>query len=383
LAVSGKIKRIREPKVKFRFFNKVEILFVVFMMLAWGKTGAAEVPVFSGTLSEEAGLFQGSEGSLPAYQYSRLLLQSRNDFTSSLSLDLAGEAHWQTSAQPLFPSWPVDSVRNLVNLEADHAGSPNGIEQASLRLSRAFVKWVSGRLEVSAGLQNFNWGSSHFYQPTNYFYPLAPLTWEKDLPLGSEAVDASCFLFDDLSLEGATRWLEGGAEEWVWRLVNKGIGITATPSFAVLNGRDGLGLELSGTFPDFQLRVEGVDWLYPNGTAQTEWVLGFSTVRKGIAYTLEMFRDETGSVLGADNPGMGGATYLFTSMEKSFEGEWKITPGLLKGIEGGPFMFWPKVSWGFSPPWVLAFQGQLRIGTVPGPLALIQNRVGLSVSYSF
>lgn len=366
-----------------KFSSLLTLSLITVLLLNSSSVFAAEGVAFSGKASEDAGFYQVPGYDLQSYQFSRLLLEGHSDLTSSLSLDLAGEILLQTSTSDLPSSWPADSNHDLVHLEADNDEFLVGNDLESARLSRAFVKWESGPLEVSAGLQNFNWGSSHFYQPTNYFYPLAPLTWERDEPLGSEAVDASCFLFDDLSLEGTTRWLAGGLEEWVWRLVNKGIGITATPSFAVLNGRDGLGLELSGTFPDFQLRVEGVDWLFPNGTAQTEWVLGFSTVRKGIAYTLEMFRDETGSVLGADNPGMGGATYLFTSMEKSFEGEWKITPGLLKGIEGGPFMFWPKVSWGFSPPWVLAFQGQLRIGTVPGPLALIQNRCGVSLTYSF
>lgn len=351
--------------------------------LIFGLGSANESPVFSGKISEEVGTFQVSGGSLQAYQISRLLLEGHSDFTSSLSLDLAGEAHWQTSSQLLDPSWPVDSTGNIVNLQADNDNESNGNNFQSLRLSRVYLKWVSGPLEATAGLQNFNWGSSHFYQPTNYFYPLAPLSWERDQPLGSEALDASCFLLDDLTLEGAARWLEGGADEWVLRLVNKGIGITATPSFARLNGRSGLGLELSGTFPDFQLRVEGVDWLYPDGTAQAEWVLGFSTVRNEIAYTLELFRDETGNVLGQDSGGAVNDTYLFTSMEKTFTGEWKVTPALLKGIEGGPFLFWPKVSWDFAPPWELAFQGQFRIGTVPGPLSLLQNRCGISVSYNF
>jgi len=112
-------------------------------------------------------------------------------------------------------------------------------------------------------------------------------------------------------------------------------------------------------------------------------VAGVSTLRQGIAYSIELYRDETGQVLGDFSAGTVNATYLYTSMEKNFPGEWKITPALVKGIEGGPFIFWPKVSWGFSPSWELELQGQLKIGTVPGPLALVPNRLGLSVSYSF
>src|SRR5439155_597710 len=105
---------------------------------------------------------------------------------------------------------------------------------------------------------------------------------------------------------------------------------------------------------------------------------GFSTVRQGTAFSIEIYRDETGGVLGPFSAGTVNATYLFTSMEKTFPGEWKVAPALVKGIEGGPFLFWPKVSWGFSQSWELGLQGQLKIGTVPGPLAVVPNRVGVS-----
>jgi len=372
-----------------KIFNFLRAVLFICLSLVIGKSLAAEIPVFSGKISGEGGAFQVPGGSAQVYQYSRLLLQSHSDFTSSFSLDLAGEAHWQTSSGVFPPAWPLTLERSWVEVEADNRSDSNGDEFQSLRLSRAYLKWVSGSLEASAGLQNFNWGSSHFYQPTNYFYPLAPLGWERDQPLGSEAVDASCFLLDDLTLEGAVRWLEGGADEWVLRLVNKGIGITATPSFARLQGRNGMGLELSGTFPDFQLRVEGVDWLYPSTSsgqapsAQLEWVLGISTFRKGVGYTLEIFRDETGRILGDASAGLTNATYLFTSMEKTFSDGWKVSPALVKGFEGGPLIFWPKVSWDFSQGWEASCQGQFRIGTVPGPLALAQNRCGVSIGFSF
>ncbi len=126
-----------------------------------------------------------------------------------------------------------------------------------------------------------------------------------------------------------------------------------------------------------------MDWLFPDGTARAEWIAGVSTLRQGIAYSIELYRDETGGVLGPFSAGTVNATYLSTSMEKTFPGEWKITPALVKGIEGGPFLFWPKASWGFAPSWEMGLQGQLKLGTVPGPLALVPNRLALSISYSF
>lgn len=143
-----------------------------------------------------------------------------------------------------------------------------------------------------------------------------------------------------------------------------------------------MGMELAGTFPDFQVRLEGVDWIYPNGIVQFEWIAGFSTLRQGIAYSIELYRDETGGVLGDLSAGTTNATYLFMTMKKEFPGEWKVEPSLVKGIEGGPFLFWPKASWGFAASWELGLQGQFKVGTVPGPLALTPNRLGLSISYS-
>ncbi len=334
---------------------------------------------FSGELRVEGGSFQAPGTDLSAYQISRLELESHLDVAPNFTMALEGDAKWQASTATTPPPEPEFPVGNLIPVEISNSNGPF----YSFELYQASLHFTSGRLDVTGGLFKPNWGSSHFYKPTDYFFPIQPLQWQKDPPESSDGLDATFFLFDDLSLEGAGRLLDGGNGEWVLRLVNKGIGITVTPSFVSMLGRNGMGVELSGTFPDFQLRVEGVDWLFPDGTARAEWVAGVSTLRQGIAYSVEIYRDETGGVLGDFSAGTVNATYFYTSIEKTFPGDWKISPALVKGIEGGPFLFWPKASWGFEKSWELDVQGQLKIGTVPGPLALVPNRLGLSITYSF
>jgi hypothetical protein len=347
----------------------------IFFVLSFGRVFAAE-SVFSGKISAEFGASQSPSDSLRAYLYERLFLQSQYDLSDDLSLNLAGEVNWQLSGSSLAPAWPLYSIPNRVDLEAENYLSSAGTDIFSGRLSRFYLKWASGRLEATAGLQDFNWGSAHFFKPTNFFFPLNPLNWTRDQPLGSEALDANCFLFDDLSLEGSVRWLEGGADEWVVRLIEKNVGFAVIPSFARLTGRDGMGLELSVTFPDFKVWVEGVDWIFPAGPAQWEWVIGASTIGEGATFVLEAYRDKIGSRLGAFSNGT-------TDGQKSFPGEWKAASAWVKALEGGPLLFWPQLSWGFSPAWELGFQGQIPVGNQPGPLAVFSSRVGVSLSYSF
>src|SRR6185295_6106190 len=237
----------------------MKFLFRVFSIAGWilfilpvGKMLAAEEAGFSGKLSSEIGTYQSFGDSLRIYQTSRLFLQSHQDLSESLSVSFAGELNWQLSASPLAPAWPLYPIPNVVDLEMENYLSSAGTNILSGRLSQAFLKWTSGRLEATVGFQSFNWGSARFFQPTNFFFPLSPLGWDRDHPLGSEALKANCFLIDDLSLEGAARWLDGGTDEWVVRLIEKNVGFAVVPSFARLAGRDGAGLELSVTFPDFK-----------------------------------------------------------------------------------------------------------------------------------
>jgi len=352
-------------------------------MMSPGPSFGSEELEFSGKLSAEAGGFQLPGGGIQPFQYSRLLLECREDFDASLSLDLGGEADWQTSAG-LPPAWPVYPEQNLLSLGTQDVTDSGGTNDLNFRLNRAFLKWVSGPLEVTAGLQAFSWGSASFFRPTDYFFPLPPLVWTRDHPLGSEALNASCFLFDDLSVEGTARWLQGGDTEWVTRLVEKGIALKIVPSFARTRDRDGLGLETTVTFPDLQARLEGVKWFYPATSpvrvplSPWEGVAGLSMVKEGSTYKVEVCWDGTGEALGASS-----TAYLFVSVERDFPGKWAMEPALVKGFEGGPFLFWPKVTWDFSPSWAASFQGQFPFGGGSGTLSLNPGRSGISASYQF
>ena len=267
-------------------------------------------------------------------------------------------------------------------MQTDNLSNDQGTVD-TFQIDRAYLKWTEGSLEVKAGLQNFDWGSSYLYRPTDYFFPLLPLAWQRDEPLGSEALDASCFLFDFLSVEGAARWLDGGKTEGVLRLVDKGIGIGVSPSFAFLTGKNGAGLELSGTFPDFQARLEGVDWLYPDGSSQLEWVAGLSTVKDQTTYNLEFFRDGSGQVLGPLSDAYTPSGYFFASVGKKLPSKWGAFAGILKSVDGGPAVFWIKADVALGGQWTLGYQAWLPAGEANGPLSGLTHRSGVALSESF
>ncbi len=354
-------------------------LYPVFQPLRASET---ENEVFSGKISAEAGGFQSPGSDLATYQYSNLSLESAQDLLPELSLGLEGEANWQSAGLPMAPTWPIYPANNVLKLETNNFSSFGGEDIYSLRINRAFLHLATGRLDVTAGLFKPDWGYSYFYRPTDYFNPLSPLQWRPAESLGSEGMDASCFMFDDLSLEGAVRFLQGGTANGVLRLVDKGIGITVTPSLAWMTGRDGFGLEMVGTFPTFQVRLEGEHWIYSDDHAATNWNLGVSTSHDGVKYTAEFLRDETGEILGNYSKQVIPTSYVFMTAEGKFLDQWKAAPAFVAPLEGGPFIFWPKVNWDFESSWELGFQAQWLIGAWEGPLDLYPGRTGVSLAYT-
>jgi hypothetical protein len=357
--------------------------FLFCLLLAGSSAWAQENLSFSGQITEEGGLTQTPSSSLQPYQYSRLLLQSRGDLNPEFSWSLEGEAGQQFSEMTLSPFWLISTPQNLLNLETDNSTASSSTSYQMARFDRAFIKWTSGRWEITGGLQAFGEGTSYFYRPTDYFNPLPPLAWMIDEPLGSEGLNVNCFLFDDLSVESSVRWLADGTNEWVARLVNRGIGISITPSFAWLESRNGAGLDLSGTFPDFQIRVEGVNWFYPGNSSRLEWIAGLSTLIQGTKLTLEGLRDATGEALGEWTSADPDSFYLFASAQKDFSGQWQVSPALVKSLDGGPLLLWPKIFLKLDQNWKISAQAQWPLGSASGSLGLIPGRSGLSLAYLF
>lgn len=347
--------------------------------ISWAEDGSC----FSGNLSLEGGGIQAPAGSLQSYSYYRLFLQDLDNLDQGLSYGLAAEANWQTFTPVGSIPWPLYSQANAVKLENDNINTNNGSDYYGIQVDRAYLHWASGPLDITAGLFKPQWGSALFYRPTDYFFPLSPLQWERTEPLASEGADASLFLIDDLSMEGAVRWLAGGSTEGVVRLVNKGIGLTIAPSAAWMTGRNAFGLELAGTFPSFQIRVEGTDWLYPDQHTAANWIAGISTSHGGINYTAEVLRDQTGEILGMFSDETQQATYIYLTAEGGVLEHWKASPVLVVPLEGGPFLFWPKLTWDFATQWELGFQAQMLLGNWKGPLDLYPGRGGVSLAYSF
>ena len=347
-----------------------------------GTVWAAEDADFSGKLSLESGGLQPPSAEVQTYSYYHLFLQNQGDLGQELSYCLAGEANWQTFTPSAPIAWPLYPRANTLRLEANNIATPHGNDYYGVEADRAYLRWASGPLEVTAGLFKPQWGSSLFFRPTDYFFPLMPLQWQGGEALGSEGLDASFFLFDDLSLEGAMRVLEGSATEGVIRLVNKEIGLTIVPSAAWMTGRNAFGLEVVGTLPSLQIRLEGTDWLYADQHTAANWTVGFSTTHEGVKYSAEILRDDSGDALGGYSDLSAQATYVFVSAEGTFFTQWKASPALVVPVEGGPFLFWPKVSWEFAPQWSLNVQGQILLGNWKGPLGLYPGRAGASLAYS-
>jgi hypothetical protein len=70
-------------------------------------------------------------------------------------------------------------------------------------------------------------------------------------------------------------------------------------------------------------------------------------------------------------------------LERTLGKNWKILPVLVKSMEGGPFLFWPKASWDFAEDWEFGLESQVGIGYSPGPLALNPDRVLMDVGLHF
>lgn len=347
-----------------------------------GMAGAGEDAGFSGNLSLESGGLQPPSNGVQTYSYYHLFLQDQGDLSQELSYCLAGEANWQTYTPSAPIAWPLYPQANYLRLESNNIATPHGNDYYGVEADRAYLRWASGPLDVTAGLFKPQWGSSLFFRPTDYFFPLMPLQWQGSEALGSEGLDASYFLFDDLSLEGAVRVLEGSATEGVVRLVNQEIGLTVVPSAAWMTGRNAFGLEAVGTFPGLQIRLEGTDWLYADQHTAANWTAGFSTTHEGVKYSAEILRDETGDILGAYSDMTAQGTYVFMSAEGTFFTRWEASPALVVPLEGGPFLFWPKVGWNFGPQWSLDFQAQILLGNWKGPLDLYPGRAGVALNYS-
>jgi hypothetical protein len=356
------------------------ILFIilVFPTASWAEE--EESQFLSGKIGMESGVFQPPQDSAYPYVYSRLVLESHPGMTEGLSLGLEVQANAQASGTNMPPSEPEAPSKNIVSLQWETMDAEDSLESGQMEVDQLNLHWATGPLDLKLGLFKPDWGSSFFYRPTDYFFPIQPLVWLKGEPSGSEGADAACFLFDDLNLEGAVRWLEGGTAEGVFRLTQKGIGLTITPSIAWMDKQNELGLEIMGTFPTFQIRFEGVDRLYPDGHTAQDWNFGVSTLRYGVKYTAEVLRDGTGEILADDLNDTPG-TYLFISAEGTLTPEWKISPAVVGSLEGGPILFWPKINWAFAASWEVGIQAQLPLGEGVGPLEKVPGRAGLSLAY--
>ena len=332
---------------------------------------------------------QDPAGHTGYFQATRLLLDRRDSLSDDLDLNVGAEALWWVQgpqgppADSLHLPWPEAAAPNWIPVEWNNFNDSDGVNFEVLRLTRLNLRESFDGFEAQAGLQAFDWGQGHFFKPTDYFNPLAPLSFWNEEPLGSEALDLSQALFDDLGVEAAARLTEGGDAEWVIRLPNRGIGFLAVPSFARLVGRDGLGLEGYVTFPTFQIRAEAVRWVLSSGEVEVEALAGISTRVDDGDLSLEWLKDGTGEALGAFSTQAPSADYFYFSLSRALGKRWTLAPALVKSPEGGPFLFWPKLVLNFGTGWEFSLEAQVSAAFGAGPLAAHSDRFLLGVSYEF
>lgn len=327
--------------------------------------------------------FQSPKNSISYFQAARLLLDRKDEIVDGLELNLGGEFLWLAGENSPPPPWPVPGKPGWIPVEWNHFNGDDGVNDDSLRLSRLSLKENVDGFQVVAGLQTFDWGSGYFDRPTDYFNPLSPLALMRQEPLGSEAVDLSQFLFDDLSVEATGRVLAGGSAEWVLRLPDRGIGFWVVPSFVHLADRQGAGLEGVMTFPVFQVRLEAVRWTRDLGSVAVEAEMGLSTRWQDSDLRLEWLRDGTGTALGEFSTENPSADYFYFSIRRALDRNWTLAPALVKSPDGGPFLFWPRLVLDFHRGWQFSLEGQMAFAFQEGPLAGNPDRLFLSMAYVF
>lgn len=359
--------------------------FSVFIVLFLGASSLLRAqPLLSGTMRLEAGMAHSAgdraAGSLSGY----LLLEAPWDLSETLALRLSGESGVGSLPSWLPSPWLEFPVRNRWDLET--VGQGDG--RSFARLSRASLAWAAGGTEIEAGMLDPDWGIAKFHRPTDVFFPLEPFAWDRSHPLASQGFRAKRHLFDDLSLEAAGRFLEGGLDEWVLRLEDKSVAYRVVPSYLRSGEWNHLGLELSLVLPDLRLWGEGfcrLEALYPDQAfiERFETALGASTVQDGATFTLEAFKDGTGRILGHLSADRRDAAYFFASVEKGNPAEWDVFFALVKSTCGGPFLLWPKWGTGFGQGWRFEMQAQLPVGEGDGALALMDGRMTASLTRTF
>ncbi|HVM32276.1 MAG TPA: hypothetical protein VMU88_04015 [bacterium] len=333
--------------------------------------------------------FQDPVGHAGYFQASRVLWDRREMLSDELELDWGAEALWWVQGPQGPPvsrlnlPWPEGGPAPRIDPEWNNFNQSDGVNFEVLRLTRLHLKWAFDDFQAVGGLFAPDWGQGRFFRPTDYFGPLAPLTLWPEEPLGSEGLDASQALLDDLSVEAAARLTAGHGAEWVLRLPNRGIGFLVAPSFAHLSGREGLGLEGLVTFPDFQLRLEAVRWAWGGRLTALETLAGFSTRWEGGDWCLEWLKDGTGEALASFSTRAPAADYLTLFWRRALDENWVWEPTLVKSLQGGPLLFWPKLTWSFESGWTFGAEGQVGAFFSEGPLAAHPDRFFLRVDREF
>lgn len=271
-----------------------------------------------------------------------------------------------------------DGEADFLDAQWHHASS-SGNSLLALRLQKAFVAFQRGPWQASAGRVTLSWGESCLARPTALFHAPRFLDVFGDAPVGSDGADASYALGPNTCVEGAARWLHGGEAEWLVRLENKGIGVSGTPLFARLRGREAMGLELSATLKHFQWRLEGT-FLRPTGGGpwMPQYVTGLASVLKDFTYGVEFLHDGMGGALGD-----GGLRGSFVSLYGVTPDLYRLrfSPTLLKPLDGGGLCLKPALSLDLTKRTVCSLEGLWRAGN--GPLSGVSTRIGLSLARSF
>lgn len=339
------------------------------LLAAAGPLGAVDV---TGSLHAGGGVFDPENRQGSFFGQGRLLIRSRPIRMGSLTAFLAAEGHLIRTSESNLPSvppgWPETGSENLLSLERASGGEPGDRDRALLRVTRAYLRWAPGALELSAGRRDFNWGTSRVFRPVDWFHPLPVLAVFRDHPPGSDTAAALLHFGEAAAAEGAVRWLKGGKSEAVLRYTQGGLGTFVAPSAAFSEDGTQWGLETSATLKGIQLRFEGAARKAKEGPDFSEWVAGFTLSGEETRYHVEVLRDGGGRTLGEWSTGRTRTAYAALAAEMGEEPQ-RLDVAVLRSFDGGRTLFWPRFLWRLSEGWSVDLQMHWMLGRSEGPLA--------------
>lgn len=292
-------------------------------------------------------------------------------FSAEAHVLRAGEEH----LLDIPPGW-LFTGKDFLSLEREIEAQPGDRDRALFRVLEAYGKISEGNWEISLGRRRFDRGVGRFFKPTDFFYPLHPLSiFTEGLP-GIDGAFGYLRLSEWHSLEGGVRLLEQGrSERWV-RILQKSIGLQGEGAFQTFFGGWRAGGNLQGTFRFLQGRVEALRHHLAQEDDFWEVLAGLTGASEETLYHLEVFFDRGGRIFGPfSSASFEKEAYAMAGMETG-PSEQRLFVALIRSFAGGRTLLQPRFKWTLTDTWSLDLGMHWILGNSDvGPLSLLRTQV--------